>query len=126
MEIEEIIEKSIDRVIIRLRAEGILKSDEKTVMEKTEELLKRYEGFKLSDEPITRKILAKVDDALKSVQDDPYYLIIPMTYFEHTSRENIADYFGVTERTITRHKSRLIDQMSVILFSDDVMMRILN
>ena len=78
MEIEEIIEKSIDRVIIRLRAEGILKTDEKTVMEKTEELLKRYEGFKLSDEPITRKILAKVDDALKSVQDDPYYLIIPM------------------------------------------------
>ena len=126
MEIEEIIEKSIDRVIIRLRAEGILKTDEKTVMEKTEELLKRYEGFKLSDEPITRKILAKVDDALKSVQDDPYYLIIPMTYFEHTSRENIADYFGVTERTITRHKSRLIDQMSVILFSDDVLMRILN
>ena len=126
MEIEEIIEKSIDRVIIRLRAEGILKTDEKTVMEKTEELLKRYEGFKLSDEPITRKILAKVDDALKSVQDDPYYLIIPMSFFDHMSREEIADYFGVTERTITRHKSRLIDAMSVILFSDDVMLRILN
>ena len=124
MEIEEIIEKSIDRVIIRLRAEGILKTDQKSVYEKTEDLLKKYEGFKLADEPVTLKMLAKVEDALKSVQADPYYLIIPMTFFEHRSREDIAFYFGVTERTITRHKSRLIKELSVILFSDDVLMDI--
>lgn len=124
MEIDEIIEKSIDRVIVRLRMEGILKTDQKSVCDKTEELLRKYDRFKLSDQPATRKLLAKIDDALKSVQDDPYYLIIPMTYFEHICREEIAFHFGVTERTITRHKSRLIKDLSVILFSDDVLMDI--
>jgi DNA-directed RNA polymerase specialized sigma subunit len=104
--------------------EGILKSDQKSVIEKTEELLKKYEQFKLSDQPATQKMLAKVDDALKSIQSDPYYRIIPMFFFDHVSREDIAFHFGVTERTITRHKSRLIENLSVILFSDDVLMDI--
>ena len=78
MDIEEIIEKSIERTIKRLMSDGVIKTDRRSVAQKTIDLLERYEGFKLSDKPYTRKVVAQIDSALSMIRSDTYYQIIPM------------------------------------------------
>lgn len=126
MNIEEIIDKAIERTVSRLMAGGVLKLDKEPVTQKTIDLLKRYEQFKLSDQPLTQKTLAQIDDALKMIQQDPYYQIIPMYYFEHKTIWEISEFFDVTEKTIARNRKRLIRELSAVLFSDDVIMNILS
>ena len=126
MEIEKIIEQTVERIIARLTITGALRTDQAEITRKTEELLERYTQFQLSDQPYTRKVLAQINDALNSIKDDPYYSIIPMYYFDHVTRFGIAEYFGVTERTITRHRIRLVSELSSVLFSDDVILKILS
>lgn len=126
MDIEEIIEKSIERTIKRLMSDGVIKTDRRSVAQKTIDLLERYEQFKLSDQPYTRKVVAQIDSALKMIQSDTYYQIIPMYYFEHLTIFEISGHFDVSEKTITRNRKRLIRQLSSVLFSDDVITDILS
>jgi DNA-directed RNA polymerase specialized sigma subunit len=126
MDIEEIIDKSVERTVARLMSEGCLKLSKEPVAQKTINLLERYESFKLSDKPYTQKVMAQIDDALKMIQSDPYYRIIPMYYFEHKTVWDISGVYNVSEKTITRHRKRLIRQLSSVLFSDDVIQDILS
>ncbi len=74
---------------------------------------------------ITRKFVAQIDDALAGIQDDPYYEIIPLKYFEGLSREAIADEIFVDVRTISRHKTRLVNLLQIRLFTDDYLYELL-
>jgi DNA-directed RNA polymerase specialized sigma subunit len=107
-------------------AKGLIRIDNRSAIDKTINLLYKYEQLKLSDQPSTLKRVAQVDVALEQIRDDPFYAIIPLYYFEKETRENIAEYFNVSEKTVTRNRKRLIRQMAVILFSDDVIMDILS
>lgn len=49
----------------------------------------------------------KMTDALKSIRDDPYYLIIVLYYREKKTIEQIAEIFDCEISTITRNKKRL-------------------
>lgn len=118
--INEIINATVNATVLKLKMAGLMKSDRKTAYQKTEELLYNYESFKKSDQPFTLKLVSKIDDALKEIEDDIYYEIIPLTYFKNETRENIAERFNTTERTISRNKGRLVNQLKVKLFSDDV------
>ena len=128
--IEEIMEKTAIRAaeatIEKLMAKGLIRIDHRSAIDKTINLLYKYEQLKLSDQPSTLKRVAQVDVALEQIRDDPFYAIIPLYYFEKETRENIAEYFNVSEKTVTRNRKRLIRQMAVILFSDDVIMDILS
>lgn len=128
--IEEIMEKTATRAaeatIEKLMAKGLIRIDNRSAIDKTINLLYKYEQLKLSDQPSTLKRVAQVDVALEQIRDDPFYAIIPLYYFEKETRENIAEYFNVSEKTVTRNRKRLIRQMAVILFSDDVIMDILS
>ena len=126
MDIEEIIDKAIERTVTRLMSDGVIKTDRRSVAQKTIDLLERYEGFKLSDKPYTRKVVAQIDSALSMIRSDTYYQIIPMYYFEHLTIFEISEYFHVSEKTITRNRKRLIRQLSAVLFSDDVITDILS
>ena len=130
MDIEEIIEKTAhqtaEAMIEKLREKGLIRISNKTAIDKTIDLLNKYEFLKLSDSPDTLKQVAQIDVALEKIRSDPFYAIIPMTFFEKMSRENIAYHFGVNEKTITNKRNRLVRQMSVILFSDDVIRDILS
>ena len=72
----------------------------------------------------TKTFVRIVDDALAGLQDDPYYDLIRMRYFEGRSRTEIADHFLCDERTVTRNKNRLINQLQIKLFSDQVIQQI--
>ncbi len=128
--IEEIMEKTATKAaeatIEKLMAKGLIRIDNRSAIDKTINLLYKYEQLKLSDQPSTLKRVAQVDVALEQIRDDPFYAIIPLYYFEKETREIIAEYFNVSEKTVTRNRKRLIRQMAVILFSDDVIMDILS
>ena len=66
------------------------------------------------------------ENALKNIQDDKYYKIIELKYFEEMTLEYVAEKFGVDERTIRRQKNRLINRLRVLIFSDNVIQDIMN
>lgn len=119
-DIEQIINDTVNATVLKLKMAGLMKDNRKTAYQKTEELLRNYNTFKESDQPYTQKLVAKIDDALQSIEDDIYYDVIPLIYFEDETRENVADRFRTTVTTISRNKVRLVNKLKVILFSDDV------
>lgn len=119
-DLQKIITDTVNATVLKLKMAGLMRDNRKTAYQKTEELLKNYNDFKKSDQKYTLKLVTKIEDALKEIEDDIYYEIIPLTYFENETRENIAEKFNTTERTISRNKGRLVNQLKARLFSDDV------
>lgn len=118
--VDKIIEDTVNRTVLKLKVAGLMKDDRKSAAQKTEELLKNYPRFKLSDQPYTKKLCAKIEAAMKTIQCDYYYEIIALYYFEQMTREEVAEHFNTSETTISRNKKRLIDNLSAVLFSDEV------
>lgn len=119
--VHEIIDDTVNAVVLKMKATGLLRDRRKTAFEKTEELLRDYPVFKeITDQEYTVKLVNKVNQALKKISGDPYFDVIRMFYFEQFTREWIACEFGCTETTISRNKTRLVNQLKVMLFSDEV------
>lgn len=119
-DIKRIINDTVNTTVLKLKMAGLMKDDRKSASQKTEELLKNYELFKQSDQPYTQKLVEKINAALKTIEDDQYYEIVAMIYFEGLSREAVAEYFDTTVTTVSRNKTRLVNKLKAILFSDDV------
>lgn len=64
--------------------------------------------------------IAMIDKALASVEHDPYYKILEMRYFEGRTLEDIGVYFNCDHSTISRNKSRLVKDLAMRLFPDEV------
>jgi RNA polymerase sigma factor (sigma-70 family) len=92
----------------------------KSEQEKLEDKIESIE----SSIHVTKTFIRIIDDALSSLENDPYYDLIRMRYFEGCSRTEIADYFECDERTVTRNKNRLINLLQIKLFSDQVIQQI--
>jgi hypothetical protein len=67
----------------------------------------------------TKRSVKLIDDALRKIAWDQYYRIIPEKYFEGKTHEQIAELFNKDISTITRNKSRLVNELKIILFSDE-------
>lgn len=118
--IDKIIEDTVNRTVLKLKLAGLMKDDRKTAAQKTEELLRSYPSFKLSDQPYTKKLCEKIERAMKTIDKDYYFEIIALYYFEKMTREEVAEHFNTSETTISRNKRRLINSLSAVLFSDDL------
>lgn len=124
MEIREIIDEVTTQTVVKLKKSNLMKDDKKTAFKKTEELLKNYNRYKLAIEVDsnntikTQKLINIIDEALKGIEQDQYYSIIEMFYFENKTRAEIAEFYDVDDKTISRNKKRLIDELKIILFSD--------
>jgi len=119
-EVRKIVDMTCNTMVLKLKMTGLMTNDRKTAYQKTEELLKNYNTFKKSDQTYSIKLIEKIDAALNDIKNDIYFDIIPMTYFKGMTREDVAEHFNTTERTISRNKGRLINILKVKLFSDDV------
>lgn len=68
----------------------------------------------------TVQAIALIDKCMVALKNDPYYDILPMRYFEGRTLEDIGVYFGCDHSTISRNRSRLVRELSMRLFPDEV------
>lgn len=66
-----------------------------------------------------------IDNGLEKLKYDPYYMVLPMTYFEGRTQEDIADYIGCSQVSISKNKNRLVKALSLQLFPDQVITEML-
>lgn len=69
---------------------------------------------------LTSKVIDMTDKVLLSIKEDPYYQVIILRYFESYTLEEIAEELEKDTSTISRNRTRLINDLKVKLFSDDV------
>ena len=121
----KIIEQTVNETVLKMKMAGLLKENRKTVTEKLEELLRNYKTFKkIQGKEKTAELVKRMDEALESIIDDPYYSVIEYFYFEGYTRERIADIYNTTVTTISRNKTRLLKKLAPQLFSDEVIFEI--
>ena len=68
----------------------------------------------------TVQAIALIDKCMATLRNDPYYEILPMRYFEGRTLEDIGIYLGYDHSTISRNKSRLVKELAMRLFPDEV------
>ena len=68
----------------------------------------------------TIRVIGLIDKCMATLRNDMYYDIIPMRYFEGRTLEDIGIFFGVDHTTISRNKSRLVKELAMRLFPDEV------
>jgi len=90
-------------------------SDTKDEEERIEEKIAQLEKSIL----ITKNLISVIDSSLEKLQDDQYYEIIKLKYFENKKYEEIAEYFKIDISTVSRNKNRLINVLKIYLFSDE-------
>lgn len=61
-----------------------------------------------------------IDKGLEALKRDPYYKILEMRYFEGRTQEDIAVEFKCDQRTIGRNKSRLVNELALQLFPNEM------
>lgn len=119
--IKQVIDDTVNATVLKMKMAGLLKDDRRSATEKLEELLRNYPIFKeIHNKDYTQKLVKRVDEALEKISDDPYADVIRMFYFEDMTREAIAAKYNCSETTISRNKTKLLNRLKVMLFSDDV------
>lgn len=68
----------------------------------------------------TVQVIALIDKCMAALKGDPYYEILEMRYFEGRTLEDIGVYFGCDHSTISRNRSRLVKELAMRLFPDEV------
>lgn len=69
----------------------------------------------------TKREIQRIERALETIQDDEYYDIIPLKYWDGIPAAEIAARLNCEERTIYRHKNRLLNKLKVVLFGADAL-----
>lgn len=72
----------------------------------------------------TQIVINRIDRILSKFKDDKYVDIIKLKYFENKTQQDIADYFEKDTTTIWRNNKRLINEIKVYLFPNDVIAEI--
>ena len=68
----------------------------------------------------TVQVIALMDKCMKALSNDPYYKVLEMRYFEGRILEDIALEFGVSHVTISNNKSRLVRELAMRIFPNQV------
>lgn len=73
----------------------------------------------------TVQAIALIDKCMNSLRNDPYYRILEMRYFEGRTQEDIALEYNVSQVTISNNKNRLVRELSMRLFPNQVVAEIM-
>lgn len=74
----------------------------------------------------TVQAITLINSSLDSLRSDPYYKILEMRYFEGRTQEDIAATFEVSQQTISKNQSRLVSQLAIRIFPNQVINEIMN
>lgn len=64
--------------------------------------------------------IALIDKCMAALKTDPYYKILEYRYFDGRTQEDIAVEFNCSQVTISNNKNRLVRELSMRLFPDQV------
>ena len=67
-----------------------------------------------------------IDKCMASLRNDPYYVVLPMRYFEGRTLEDIGVELGKDTATISRNKVRLVKELSMRLLPDQYVSELMN
>lgn len=90
--------------------------------ETTENAIRRIED---SMQELVR-VIDLIDKSLYSLRNDPYYKIIELRYFEGRTQEDIALTLNCSQVTISNNKNRLVRELALRMFPNQVVMEYLN
>ena len=68
----------------------------------------------------TVQAIALIDKAMAALRSDPYYRILEMLYFEGRTQEDIALDFNCSQVTISNNKGRLVKELAMRIFPNQV------
>ena len=71
-------------------------------------------------------VINMIDKCLYSLRNDPYYKIIELRYFEGRTQEDIALTLKCSQVTISNNKNRLVREMALRLFPNQVIKEYMN
>ena len=74
----------------------------------------------------TVQAITLIDKGMAALKNDPYYDVLKMRYFEGRTLEDIGVYYGCDHTTISRNKNRLVRELAMRLFPDDVAKEMMN
>lgn len=92
---------------------GIRLSEDEILEGKTLVIQKKIERDK--------KEIEEIDYALEAIEDDEFKNIIDFKYFKNMNDLDIAEKLHITDRTVRRHKNRLMKKIMVRLYGADVL-----
>ena len=73
---------------------------------------------------VTKRLIAQVDEILAGLQDEPYYEVIPMYYFDGKKYEVIGGELGISNATVSTYKKNLVNKIKIMMFSDNVILEL--
>lgn len=65
-------------------------------------------------------VINMVDSAMNSIKNDEFYPILELRYFNGMSQSEIANVLNCTQQNISYHKNRLVRELSLRIFPNDV------
>lgn len=68
----------------------------------------------------TVQVLDTINKCMDKLSNDQYFDTLKMLYFEGQTMEAIAMYYGCSHVTIVNHRKRLVKELSLMLFPDEV------
>ena len=121
MTAEKTAEKTARAVVSEMRRAGLTKENRLGSFKKTERVLYEFAEWRNDEEASkqTRRFCDLIQRALNRVRTDPYYELIGLKYFDGWTHERIAEYFGVDVSVISKRRTKLINRLRPIIFSDD-------
>ena len=123
--IKQIIEDTVATTVLQLQAAGLLRDGNTSAYKKTEMLLRQYPELKKSDAPYARRVVQEIDACLADAANEPYVDVIRLFYFCGLKNAACADVLICDERTARRNRTRLVQQFSARLASDDFIRELL-
>ena len=124
-QIRQIIHETTTATVMKLKAAGLLQTDEKTAYEKTECLLSQYQNLKSVGEPYARRVVEEIDACLVAAANEPYVDVIKLYYFDGLKNAACAKALCCDERTCRRNRRKLVERFAVRLASDEFIRELL-
>lgn len=125
MDVKEIIEQAAEaaaqKTLRKLKDAGRITYVFSNSFKKTEELLYLYPKL---PEDNTERI--RIDKALKKIEDDDYYGVIPSRYFDGMTIAEISEIYDCKYQNISKKRNKLVKILASELFPEEVLQEILD
>lgn len=102
-------------IILNGQSEDIKVQKSSTYKSDLEKIEDKIENIKLRIERLVY-ITDKIKHGISIIQDDEYFTLIDMKYFQNMSNKEVCDALFISDSTLNRHHHRLINELKSVLF----------